>query len=280
MKLPSVYPLTIPSSQRMIRMIAMVSSMGHLLVRAVTLNHTPETVSNGCATGRPPEGAIIRAFAVVFAVSVVAIVGAPYAQAQPVPRLDDPTLPAEAGHPPRSGSQAATVAQFLSGAAIALGAHEGGHLLFDVAFDARPGIGRVDFHGIPFFAVTHRGGLSPRREFTISSAGFWVQHATDEWLLTRRPHIRRERAPLAKGVFAFNILSSLAYSGAAFARTGPIERDTRGMADSLGVNERWIGLLVLVPAAFDLWRYLDPGARTPVWLSRGVKAGAVVLVLK
>src|SRR5512138_1121950 len=203
MKLPSVYPLTIPSSQRMIRMIAMVSSMGCLLVRAVTLNHTPEMASNGCATGRRRDRVIIRAVAAFLVAAAVAVVGTPYAQAQPAPGIDDPASPAEAGQPARSGSQAARVAQFLSGAAIALGAHEGGHLLFDVAFDAQPGIGRVDFHGIPFFAVTHRGGLSPRREFTISSAGFWVQHATDEWLLTRRPSIRRERAPLAKGVLAF-----------------------------------------------------------------------------
>jgi len=34
---------------------------------------------------------------------------------------------------------------------------------------------------IPFFALTHRKQLSPRREAIVSSAGFWVQHATDEW---------------------------------------------------------------------------------------------------
>ena len=55
----------------------------------------------------------------------------------------------------------------------------------------------------------------------ISSAGFWVQHGTNEWLLTRRPNLRRERAPFAKGVLAFNVLASMAYAGAALARTGP-----------------------------------------------------------
>lgn len=170
--------------------------------------------------------------------------------------------------------------KFFAGAAVAFGAHEVGHLLFDVAFDAQPGIGRVDFHGIPFFAVTHRSGMSPRREFTISSAGFWVQHATDEWLLTTRPRLKAQQAPFAKGVLAFNVVTSIAYAGAAFARTGPVERDTRGMADSVRVNERWIGLLILAPAALDAWRYFKPDARAPVWLSRGFKAGAVVLVLK
>lgn len=167
----------------------------------------------------------------------------------------------------------------MGGAALALAAHEGGHLLFNVVFDADPGLRRVDFQGIPFFALTHRSGLSARREFTISSAGFWVQHASNEWLLTSRPRLRHERAPLLKGIFAFNVLASVAYSGAAFARGGPFERDTRGMAASLGVNERRVGALVLVPAVLDTWRYFEPDAKIPVWLSRAVKVGAVALVI-
>ena len=169
---------------------------------------------------------------------------------------------------------------FLGGAAIGLAAHEGGHLLFAVLFDADPGLAKVDFHGIPFFALTHRSGLSAAREFTISSAGFWVQHAGNEWLLTRRPRLRHERAPLLKGLFAFNILASVAYSGAAFARTGPLERDTLGMSASLGADERWIGALILAPAALDSWRYFAPDAKLPVWISRVLKIGAVVLILR
>lgn len=174
-------------------------------------------------------------------------------------------------------AQAGPIA-FLGGAALGLVAHEGGHLLFNVMFDADPGVRRVEFHGIPFFALTHRSGLSPKREFTISSAGFWVQHATNEWLLTRRPRLRDERAPLLKGLFAFNVLASAAYSGAAFAKDGPSERDTRGMAVSLPADERWMGALILAPAVLDTWRYFDPEARVPVWLSRAVKVGAVLLV--
>jgi hypothetical protein len=152
--------------------------------------------------------------------------------------------------------------------------------LFDLIFDAGPGLRRVEFGGIPFFALTHRSGLSARREFTISSAGFWAQHAGNEWLLTTRPRLREERAPFLKGMFAFNLLASVAYSGVAFAREGPFERDTRGMATSLGADERWIGALVLAPAVLDAWRYFDPDAKIPVWISRGVKVGAVVLVIK
>jgi hypothetical protein len=173
-----------------------------------------------------------------------------------------------------------STALFLGGAATALGGHEAGHLAFDLLFDARPGVDAVDFHGIPFFAITHRAGLSPRRELTISSAGFWVQHAGSEWLLTRRPRLRREQAPFAKGALAFNVLTSAAYAGAAFARTGPAERDTRGIAASAGIDEPWVGAMILAPAILDAWRYFDPDAKWAVWTSRAVKAGMVLLVLK
>jgi hypothetical protein len=180
-----------------------------------------------------------------------------------------------------SGTQrAATVGWFVAGAALALGAHEGGHLVLDVAFDADPGVRRVDFHGIPFFAITHRAGLSPAKEFAISSAGFWVQHAGSEWLLSRRPRLRDERAPLAKGLLAFNVLASGAYAGAAFFRTGPVERDTRGMALGADVDERWIGVAILAPAALDAWRYFRPESRAAVWLSRAAKAGGAALILR
>ena len=169
---------------------------------------------------------------------------------------------------------------FLAGGAIALGAHEGGHLLFDGIFDANPRIESVHFGPIPFFAVTHRAGLSPRREFTISSAGFWVQEGSNEWILAARPNLRHEHAPLVKGIFAFNVLTSIGYGTVAFARAGPFERDTRGMAASVGVSERAIGALVLAPALLDAYRYFRPEARWAKWGSRSAKAASVLLVLK
>ena len=168
---------------------------------------------------------------------------------------------------------------FLGGGALALAAHEGGHLLFDGLFDAHPGVKKVSFHGIPFFAITH-DAVSPRREFIIDSAGFWVQEATNEIILSRRPHLRHERAPLLKGVVAFNVLASVSYAGAAFARTGPLERDTRGMATSLRWKEPYVGLLILLPAILDAVRYFDPDARWAVWGSRAAKIGGVVLIAR
>jgi hypothetical protein len=169
---------------------------------------------------------------------------------------------------------------FLAGGAVGLAAHETGHLVFDWIFDADPGIAKVDFHGIPFFAITHRSDLSPKREFVISSAGFWVQHAGSEWLLTRRPGLRRERAPFAKGVLAFNVFASVGYAGAAFARTGPAERDTRGIAASAEIDEPWVGAMILAPAVLDSWRYFRPEAKWAVWASRAAKVGMVLLVFK
>lgn len=182
---------------------------------------------------------------------------------------------------PATNEQPATSAlKFLGGGALALAAHEGGHLLFNGIFAANPGLKKVSFHGIPFFAITHDPGLPPRREFIIDSAGFWVQEATNEVILSRRPNLRRERAPFLKGVVAFNVLASMSYAGAAFARTGPLERDTRGMADALGWKEPCVGLLILIPAILDAVRYFDPDARWAVWGSRAAKIGGVILIAR
>jgi hypothetical protein len=188
------------------------------------------------------------------------------------------------GEPPHpsapSNGGGAQWAQFLGGAAVGFGTHEAGHLFFDVLFDAQPGLGKVNFHGIPFFAITHRSGLPAWQEFTISSAGFWVQHAESEWLLTRRPRLRNEHAPFAKGLLAWDVFASVAYAGAAFARTGPVERDTRGMADSSRIDERWIGAMLLAPALLDTYRYFHPESKWAPWTSRAAKAGMVLLVLR
>jgi len=189
-------------------------------------------------------------------------------------QTDAPAQPADS---PSTGKQ---VVLFLTGAASGLGAHEAGHVLADLAYGETPGLKKVDFHGIPFFAITHRSGRASNEEFVISSAGFWVQNAGNEWLLSKRPDLKSEQAPFAKGYFAFNVLASVAYAGAAFAKTGPAERDTRGMAAASRVDERWIGALVLAPALLDAWRYYHPGSKWATWSSRGVKIGMVVMVAR
>src|SRR6266850_722235 len=168
------------------------------------------------------------------------------------------------------GNAALDTVKFLAGGALGLAMHEGGHLIFDAIFDAKPRVTGVRFGPFPFFAISHRSDLSPRREFTVSSAGFWVQEATDEWLLTKRPSLRDEHAWGVKGVLAFNVLNSVGYAMVAFARAGPAERDTRGIANSIGVDERVIGAIVLAPAVLDSYRYFNRGSGWAAWTSRAV----------
>jgi len=187
---------------------------------------------------------------------------------------------ARASEPQPKTHRTADIAMFLAGAALGLAAHESGHLVLDFAFNSKPRLKRVELGGIPFFAITHRSDLPSRREFAISSAGFWVQESWNENLLTRRPMLRHEHAPVAKGMMAFNILASIGYAAVAFARTGPVERDTRGMADAVRVDERAIAALVLAPALLDGYRYFRPDVGWSKWASRAAKAGSVVLILK
>ena len=169
---------------------------------------------------------------------------------------------------------------FLAGAAVGLVVHEGGHFVFDEIFDARPALVSVHFGPVPFFAISPRRPLSPKQLFTVTSAGFWTQALTSELLLTRHPDLRRAHAPFDKGLLAFDLLTSIGYAAVALAGRGPVERDTRGMAQGLGVPERTVGLVVLSPAALDVYRYFRPDSSWARWASRIAKAGSVVLVIK
>jgi len=184
---------------------------------------------------------------------------------------------------PAAAQQSSATGRFgrlLLGGGAGLVLHESGHLIADWAFEEKVVVKKVGWKGVPFFALSHAPDLSPRREFTVSSAGFWSQFLYSEQILTHHPDLRREESPLRKGVLTFHVVTSLIYAGAAFGKTGPIERDTRGMADSLHINERWLGALVLAPAVLDTYRFFHPGARWAAWSSRGVKMGSVALVLK
>ena len=166
------------------------------------------------------------------------------------------------------------------GGLTGLALHESGHMIADWAFEEKVVVKRVGWKGVPFFALSHANDLSPRREFTVSSAGFWSQWLYSEQILTHHPNLRHEPSPFRKGVLTFHVVTLMIYSGAAFAKAGPVERDTRGMAQSIHINERWLGPLLLAPALLDAYRYFHPDARWAAWTSRGVKMGSVALVLK
>jgi len=177
-------------------------------------------------------------------------------------------------------SGASKFGKVLLGGAAGLAIHETGHLVANWAFEEEVVVRRVSYKGIPFFALSHAPDLSPRREYVVSSAGFWAQYLFSEQILTHHPRLRDEQSPFRKGMLTFHVSTLLIYSGAALAKTGPIERDTRGMASSRRIDERWIGAMVLAPAILDVYRYFNPDARWAAWASRGAKMGSVVLVLK
>jgi hypothetical protein len=177
-------------------------------------------------------------------------------------------------------SGASKFGKVLLGGAAGLGLHETGHLIANWAFEEKVVVKKVDYKGIPFFALSHAPDLSPRREYVVSSAGFWAQYLYSEQILTHHPRLKDEASPFRKGMLTFHVVTSFIYSGAALAKTGPVERDTRGMATSRRIDERWIGLMVLAPAVLDMYRYFNADARWAAWASRGVKMGSVALVLK
>ena len=173
------------------------------------------------------------------------------------------------------------VAAFAAGVVGGLVLHESGHLAAGLAYNAHPGTRGVSYAGIPFFAVTHRH--VPRRdEFVISSAGYWMQFANAEWILTRHPDLRAHPNSALEGILAFNLATSLVYTGAAVLHEGPAERDPRSMAASLGRNgwpEGAVGAIMLAPALLDAWRWWRPGHPAIAWASRGAKVGAVALTV-
>jgi hypothetical protein len=172
------------------------------------------------------------------------------------------------------------ILQFMGGAAVGLATHEGGHLAMDLALGSDPYLKKVDFEGIPFFAITYHRDVSRRERYVIASAGFWVQHGLSEWTLTRSPDLRARRAPAAKGFLAFHVGTSVAYAVAALGHAGPAERDTRGMAEAQRVDERWVGAALLAPAALDAYRYYHPRSRWAPWASRAFKLGFVLLAVR
>jgi hypothetical protein len=172
-------------------------------------------------------------------------------------------------------------ATFLLGAAAALAVHETGHATTAAVLGANPRFGKTSGSAFSFFAI-HHDPVSRGQEFVISSAGFWFQQAASEAILTTHPQLRHEDRPFMKGMIFFHLGTSAVYSVAAFARIGPDQRDTRGMAVSLGedgVPEPAIGALILAPAVFDAYRYWKPGSKWAPWTARAAKLAGLILAL-
>jgi hypothetical protein len=161
--------------------------------------------------------------------------------------------------------------QYFSGAFVGLLSHETGHLIANYAQDTDPFLMSVHYGFIPFFTIEPGRHLTNHEHYLTSSAGFNAQHLVNEWLLVKHPHLSDEDEPFLRGLATFNFWLTMGYAATAFARTGPNERDTKGMADSLGWNETYVGLLILAPTILDTYRYKHPDckwARTASRLSK------------
>jgi hypothetical protein len=176
---------------------------------------------------------------------------------------------------------------FTAGALTGFLAHEGGHLFTNFVYGNVPRLeGMWSFGFVPFFAISpridcdddhcvkHDGTVfhgGPRGKLVITSAGFSVQHLTDEILLTREPNLRYRYAPYRKGLLAFNILLSVGYALCSWTRIEDPHGDVSRSAQLAGLShEVYAGMLIL-PALFDLYRYFKPDSRVAPWLSRGAK---------
>jgi hypothetical protein len=205
-----------------------------------------------------------------------------FAQAPAAPPLQTAAAAAETPAALKAPSRVRQMVVFLAGAAAGLGVHEAGHVMASAAAGANPRAVRIDYGPIPFFAIRH-DPVSRRQEYAISASGFWMQYAGSEWLLSTRPNLRREEAPFYKGALAFHVGVSTMYTVAAFGRLGPTERDTRGLAISLGpdgVPEPVVGVLLFAPAALDAYRYFRPDSAWARWASRGAKVLVVALAAR
>ncbi|MCL5105249.1 MAG: hypothetical protein M1133_14220 [Armatimonadetes bacterium] len=173
------------------------------------------------------------------------------------------------------GKWAGNPTRFFEGAFVALLGHETGHLITNYAMDTDPYTKPVHYGPIPFFTIEPGRRLNPHEHYITASAGFNAQGLIDEWLLTSHPNLREEDKPFLKGMATFSFWLTVGYAATAFAGTGPNERDTKGMADALGWNERWVGAMILAPAVLDTYRYNHPDAK---WARTASRLSKLIMI--
>jgi hypothetical protein len=205
--------------------------------------------------------------------------------AQPGPDLG---FAAEADSGSAPHSPLATVASFAAGALSGFLLHEAGHVAANLMLGNTPRFqGMLVWGFVPFFVLSPdircmgddcqtRNGkhFTPgtRGDVYIVSAGFSVQHLTDEFILGATPELANEYAPFRKGLLGFNILLSVMYAAGAYAGIEDQHGDVHGMARRLEISDRWVATMLLLPAALDAYRYFFPYSSWAVWASRIVKA--------
>lgn len=159
----------------------------------------------------------------------------------------------------------------LAGAASGLVIHESGHVLMDLATGSEPELRKVTLGPFPFFAIQPTKVQSPQQVYAISMMGFATQGLYSELILGIDPRLREHHRPFLKGLLGFHVVLSVGYAVTGLAGIGPPQSDVNSMARALNVPSWGTGLLVLVPAACDLYRYFVPDSRWAPWVSLGGK---------
>ena len=155
---------------------------------------------------------------------------------------------------------------FALGAASAFVAHEFGHVITDVAFGKSISFVPTKLGFIPFFAIQPCCNLTRREEWVIGSAGFMAQDVSSELILWIAPRLRSQRHAYLKGVLIFDVALSLGYAITGLANIGPPQSDVQTMARGLQVPPWEVGLMLLVPATVDVYRYLVPKSVWAPWV--------------
>jgi hypothetical protein len=182
--------------------------------------------------------------------------------------------------PKKSGRWGGDPTRFFTGAFSALLVHEMGHVIANYAVDSDPYLKSVHYGPIPFFTIEPGRQLDDHDHYITASAGFNAQFLMDEWILTKHPDLREEDEPFLKGMGTFNFWLGVGYAATAFLEAGPPERDTKGMADSLGWSEEQVGLLILTPTVLDAYRYKHPDAKWAKTASRVAKIAIIGLSIE
>ena len=160
----------------------------------------------------------------------------------------------------------------LAGAATGFVAHEGGHLLLDLAAGTKPELHKVTLGPFPFFAIQPTvTDLSPRLRYAIPAMGFAAQDLYSELILGIDPRLREHHHPFLKGMLGFHAVLSVGYAITGFAGIGPSQSDVNSMSRALQVPPWAIGTMVLVPAVCDVYRYFVPDSRWAPWVSLSAK---------
>jgi len=183
---------------------------------------------------------------------------------------------------------------FAAGAFSGFLLHEAGHLFANLIQGNVPKFqGIWGFGFIPFFTIAPRiycedgrcykddGSefwSGPRGKFAITSAGYNVQHLTDEIMLSRTPNLRYQVAPFRKGLLTFNVLLSVGYALAALTTIENPQGDLSTSAKLIGFHHAYYASMLLIPAMLDTYRYFRTESKWAPWVSRTGKVAVVGLV--